>query len=243
MRRFAMPTWVAVMADLLALDEVRAGYGSAMVLDGIDLRIARGECVALLGRNGVGKTTLIATVMGLAHLLGGQVRWQGADIGGMATPARARAGLGWVPQERRVWRSLSVREHLDAVAQPGEWTPAKALALFPSLQGRLRHRGNELSGGEQQMLAIARALVTNPGLLLLDEPLEGLAPLVVRQLAEVFRQLSAAGLAMLLVEQRPQVALSIATRGLIMHRGRIVHDGESASLRGDAATLHRWLAP
>ena len=232
------------MAELLALDSVRAGYAAATVLDGVTLSIRAGECVALLGRNGVGKSTLLATVLGFTRRHAGTIRWEGREVDAMASHERARAGIGWVPQERRMWRSLTVDEHLSAVARPGAWRPSRTLSLFPQLAGRARHRGDQLSGGEQQMLAIARALVTNPRLLLLDEPLEGLAPLVVQSLAGVLRELARdGGMAMILVEQHADIALSIASRALVMERGRIVHEAPSAALRADRAALERWLAP
>jgi branched-chain amino acid transport system ATP-binding protein len=171
------------------------------------------------------------------------LRWQGGDISRAASDRRARADIGWVPQERGTWRSLSVAEHLACVARPGPWSIDRAFALFPRLAERRRHGGAELSGGEQQMLAIARALVTNPRLLLLDEPMEGLAPILVQDLAAVLRELAAGGaMAMILVEQHPRLALSLTQRALVMERGRIVHDGPSAPLLAEPARLERWLA-
>ena len=231
------------MADLLALDGVRAGYGDAIVVEDVSLRVAEGECVALLGRNGVGKTTLLATIMGFTRMHAGTVAWRGTDVSRRAPERRALAGLGWVPQERRVWRSLTVDEHLATVARAGAWTADRALALFPRLADRRGHRGGELSGGEQQMLAIARALVTNPRLLLLDEPMEGLAPIVVRELVEVLRGLASGGdMAIVLVEQHAEVALALSNRALVMERGRIVHSGPAADLAGDRARLEALLA-
>ena len=230
------------MAEALALERVHAGYGDAVVLEDVSLALERGECVTLLGRNGVGKSTLLATVMGLTRLHAGSVRCAGSEVTAWATHRRARAGLGWVPQERRTWRSLTVDEHLSTVARPGPWTPARVRALFPSLAARGRHRGAELSGGEQQMLAIARALVTNPQVLLLDEPMEGLAPLVVRELASVIRDLVREGtMAVLLVEQHAGLALSLARRAVVLERGRVVHAGDSAALAADAPLLERLL--
>jgi branched-chain amino acid transport system ATP-binding protein len=231
------------MAELLALEALRAGYGESVVVEDVSLRVDDGECVALLGRNGVGKTTLLTTVMGLTRLHRGALRWRGADITRSATHHRARAGIGWVPQERRMWRSLTVEEHLASVASDGPWTLDRVFALFPRLVERCHHRGGELSGGEQQMLAIARALVTNPRLLLLDEPMEGLAPIVVQELAGVLRGLASGGsMAIIVVEQHAQLALSLAPRAIVMERGRIVHDGPSAELLRDPARLDRWLA-
>jgi len=230
------------MAEILSLRGVSAGYGEAVVVEDVSFAIEVGESVALLGRNGVGKSTLLATILGLTHLHKGAIVWQGADIARTATHARARAGIGWVPQERRMWPSLTVDEHLSAVARPGSWDIARVHKLFPRLAERSDHRGSQLSGGEQQMLAIARALVTNPKLLLLDEPMEGLAPIVVEELARVLRELAAAGtMASILVEQRAELALALAPRGVVMERGRIVHDGTAAGLLADRARLDRWL--
>jgi len=231
------------MAELLALRSVTAGYGESVVVEDASLAVAEGECVALLGRNGVGKTTLLTTVMGLTQFHRGAVTWRGADISRTPTHARARAGIGWVPQERRMWTSLTVDEHLSAVARPGPWSVERVHGLFPRLAERRQHRGGQLSGGEQQMLAIARALVTNPNLLLLDEPMEGLAPIVVQELAEVLRGLAAGGaMAILIVEQHAELALSLAPRAIVMERGRIVYEGPSAQLLADRAQLDRWLA-
>lgn len=231
------------MAELLALEGVSSGYGASVVVEDASLRVADGECVTLLGRNGVGKTTLLTTVMGLTRFHRGTVRWRGTDISRTTTHARARAGIGWVPQERRMWPSLTVDEHLASVARPGPWTLERLHALFPRLAERRHHRGGQLSGGEQQMVAIARALVTNPRLLLLDEPMEGLAPIVVQELAQVLRGLAADGsMAMILVEQHAELALALAPRAIVMERGRIVNDGPSVELLADRARLDRWLA-
>jgi branched-chain amino acid transport system ATP-binding protein len=230
------------VSALLALDAVSAGYGESVVVDGVTVAVEEGECVAVLGRNGVGKTTLLATIMGLARLHAGTVAWRGRDITRMAAHERARGGIGWVPQERGMWRTLDVEEHLSAVARPGDWDARKVFELFPRLADRQRHRGAQLSGGEQQMLAIARALVTNPQLLLFDEPLEGLAPLVVRELVTVLRSLAGrGGTAVILVEQHAQLALSIAQRAVVMDRGRIVLAESSAALSADRRELDRWL--
>ncbi|HSN21446.1 MAG TPA: ABC transporter ATP-binding protein [Usitatibacter sp.] len=231
------------MAELLALEGVASGYGESVVVEDARLALAEGETAALLGRNGAGKSTLLTTVMGLTRMHRGAVRWAGSDISRWPAHRRARSGMGWVPQERGMWRSLTVEEHLACVARPGPWTIGRVQGLFPRLAERRRHRGTQLSGGEQQMLAIARALVTNPRLLLLDEPMEGLAPIVVQELAQVLRELVAGGaMAIVLVEQHPRLALSLAPRALVMERGRIVHDGPSAELLADPARLDRWLA-
>jgi branched-chain amino acid transport system ATP-binding protein len=231
------------MAELLALEGVASGYGESVVVEEASLALGEAEPVAILGRNGAGKSTLLATILGLTRLHRGTVRWNGVDVTRWPAPKRAGAGIGWVPQERGMWRSLTVEEHLVCVARPGPWTIERVKRLFPRLAERRRHRGNQLSGGEQQMLAIARALVTNPRLLLLDEPMEGLAPIVVQELAGVLRDLVAEGaMAIVLVDQHPRLALSLASRAVVMERGRIVHDGASAELLADPVRLERWLA-
>ncbi len=231
------------MAELLRLEGVTAGYGESIVVEDASLAVDEGECVALLGRNGVGKTTLLVTILGLTRFRRGEIRWRGADIAALPAHRRARAGLGWVPQGRRLWPSLTVHENLACVARPGPWTLDKAYALFPRLAERRGHGGAQLSGGEQQMLAISRALVTNPRLLLLDEPMEGLAPIVVQELARVLRDLATeASIAMLLVEQHAELALASSSRAVVMERGRVVHDGPSRELAADRARLDRWLA-
>jgi len=230
------------MTALLELDNVTAGYGDAVVLDRVSLSLAEADALAVLGRNGAGKTTLLLTVMGLTTLRGGALRWQGHDLTGMPTFRRARAGLGWVPQERLVFKSLTVHEHLTAVARPGPWTTARIYALFPSLDRRRGNLGHQLSGGEQQMLAIARALMTNPRLLLLDEPLEGLAPLVAQELVGVIRTLRTdTGMAIVVVEQHARIALSLTHHAIALDRGKIVHRGDSQRLLHEPETLHRLL--
>jgi branched-chain amino acid transport system ATP-binding protein len=231
------------MAELLRVEGVTAGYGDSVVLEGISLALGEGESLALLGRNGVGKSTLLVTLMGLTRVHRGHIRWQGADLVGEPTFRRARAGLGWVPQERLVFPSLSVEEHLTSVARRGPWTLKRAFQTFPRLAERRRNMGNQLSGGEQQMLAIARALVTNPKLLLLDEPMEGLAPIVVQELLAVIRELIAAGgMAVILVEQHARLALSVTRRALVLERGRVVHESNSSALLEDPETLQRLVA-
>jgi branched-chain amino acid transport system ATP-binding protein len=231
------------LAELLRLEGLTAGYGESVVIEDVSAGVAEGEAVALLGRNGVGKSTLLASIMGFTRRYGGAVRWRGAVRGRRASHRRARHGIGWVPQERLMWKSLTVLEHLSCVARPGAWTVGRVEGIFPRLAERRRHRGSQLSGGEQQMLAIARALVTNPRLLLLDEPMEGLAPIVVQELAQILRGLAAeASMAMVLVEQHAELALSLTHRAIVMERGRIVHEGGSAALAADRASLDKWLA-
>jgi branched-chain amino acid transport system ATP-binding protein len=230
------------MPDLLRLEEVSAGYGDSVVLDGVSLEVGEGESLALLGRNGTGKTTLLMTLMGLTRVHGGRLRWRDGDLAVMPTFRRAHAGLGWVPQERALYPSLTVEEHLTAVARPGRWTAERAYGLFPRLRERRRVLGGQLSGGEQQMLAIARALVVNPTLLLLDEPMEGLAPLIVQELLNVIRELGAEGMAMILVEQHARLALSVARSAAVLERGRVVHRSSSQELLADPARLDRLVA-
>jgi branched-chain amino acid transport system ATP-binding protein len=231
------------MTELLALEKVTAGYGDSVVLEDVSLAMAEGDSLALLGRNGVGKTTLLVTLMGLTRLHGGGIRWRGNSLARMATHRRAQAGLGWVPQERYMFPSLTVEEHLTVVARPGPWNVKRIYELFPRLQERRANMGNQLSGGEQQMLAIARALMTNPQLLLLDEPMEGLAPIIVQELVRVVRKLiSDEGLAVIVVEQHARLALSMTKQAIVLDRGRIVHQGSSASLLDDRDTLDRLVA-
>jgi branched-chain amino acid transport system ATP-binding protein len=228
------------MTSLLELDQVTAGYGASIVLDGVSLSLAEADALAVLGRNGVGKTTLLITLMGLTTLRSGALRWQGRDLRAMPTFQRARAGLGWVPQERLVYRSLTVHEHLTSVARPGPWTPPRIYELFPALDRRRSNLGDQLSGGEQQMLAIGRALMTNPKLLLLDEPLEGLAPIVAQELVRVIRALRTdTGMAIIVVEQHARMALALTNHAIALDRGKIVHRGPSQSLLDDPDTLHR----
>ncbi len=231
------------MAELLRLDNVSAGYGEAVVLEDISLSLAEGDSLALLGRNGMGKTTLLVTLMGLTRLRGGAIRMRGTDIGVMPTHRRVHSGLGWVPQDRCMFASLTVEEHLTAVARPGHWNLDRVYGIFPKLEERRRNLGNQLSGGEQQMLAIARALMVNPRLLLLDEPMEGLAPIIVQEMMSVIRQLVAdGGMAVILVEQHAKLALSLTSQAIVLERGRIAHRSDSASLLGDADALSRLVA-
>jgi len=230
-------------SDLLAFENVVAGYGEAVVLENVSFTIKEGESVALLGRNGMGKTTLLLTAMGITHQHKGKITWRGQDITSMTTYKRAHSGLGWVPQERHMYPSLSVEEHLTVVARPGEWTVPKIYQLFPRLEERRNNMGNQLSGGEQQMLAIARALMVNPRLLLLDEPMEGLAPIIVQELLSVVgRLVKESGLSVIIVEQHARMALELTERAIVLDRGRIVHDSDSQELLDDDAKLQRLVA-
>ncbi len=226
------------MAELLSIDRLRAGYAEAVVLDGISLSLAEGEAVALLGRNGAGKTTLITSLLGLTRWRAGTIRLAGRDITRLAPERRARAGIGWVPQERSIFRSLSVEENLTAIRRPGPWDVARVFGLFPRLAERRRNLGDQLSGGEQQMLAIARALVLNPRLVLLDEPLEGLAPIIVEEvLGALHRILREEGLSAIVVEQKARQVLAVTDRAVILNRGTVVYEGTSTSLLDDEHLL------
>ena len=226
----------------LELDKVFAGYGETVVLEDIDLALGAGETVSVIGRNGVGKSTLLATIMGHTQLHGGRLLLHGKDISKLATYRRVGAGLGYVPQEREIFPSLSLRENLEVAARPGQWTYETVCELFPRLAERADNRGNQLSGGEQQMLAIGRALIGNPAVLLMDEPSEGLAPVIVEELARAVKRLAkAGGLSMVLVEQNTRLALDIAPRAIVMDRGRIVYDGTSETLRDDPARLEQLI--
>jgi branched-chain amino acid transport system ATP-binding protein len=230
------------MGDLLKLEGVTAGYGDSVVLEDVSLTLGEGETLALLGRNGVGKTTLLVTLMGLTRRHRGRIEWRGRDLTALATFQRARAGLGWVPQERMMFPSLTVEEHLTAVARPGRWSTERLYRVFPRLHERRRHLGNQLSGGEQQMLAIARALRVNPKLLLLDEPMEGLAPIIVQELLGIIRALAGEGVAMILVEHQARLALSVTGAALVLERGRVVHQSDSATLLADPERLQRLVS-
>jgi branched-chain amino acid transport system ATP-binding protein len=231
------------MADtLLALEGLRAGYGDAVVLDNVSMEVRQHGSLALLGRNGVGKSTLILSIMGCTQTMRGAVKWRGADITGLSTHRRAKLGLGWVAQEREIFPSLSVEENLTVVERRGKWTLDAVYKLLPRLKERRGNMGNQLSGGEQQMLAIARALMTNPALLLLDEPMEGLAPIIVEELAAAIKAMIAdEGMAVILIEQHAELALSLTRDALIMERGAIVHRAPSAELLRDASTLDRYI--
>ena len=226
------------MAELLAFDNVVAGYGNAVVLHRLGFTLAEGQSLAVLGRNGVGKTTLLETLMGNTRVTQGAIRWCGEDITRWPAHRRARTGLGWVPQEREVFPSLTVEENLTVVARPGPWDLQRVYGFFPRLRERRGNYGNQLSGGEQQMLAIGRALMTNPKLLLLDEPMEGLAPIIVEELAASIRRLcEGEGLASIVVEQHPVLALEMTHQAIVLERGTVVHAGTSAALAADAALL------
>jgi branched-chain amino acid transport system ATP-binding protein len=217
--------------DLLTLDNVRAGYGETVVLDGVSLNLAPAATLAVLGRNGVGKTTLLATIIGQTTLHGGSIRFDGREIAGLPPYRRVRLGVGYVPQEREIFRPLTVEENLDIAAQPGRWTRERVYDFFPSLAERRRNRGNQLSGGEQQMLAIGRALMGNPSLLLMDEPLEGLAPIIVEAVLKgVERLRQEDSLALVLVEQHARLALEFAADAIVLDRGLIVYAGPSRTL-------------
>ena len=225
------------MADALAFRGVSAGYGETVVLEDVDLTLARGESVSVIGRNGVGKSTLLATVMGHTTLHKGEVVLAGRSLDRVPVYRRATLGLGFVPQEREIFPSLTVRENLDVGLRTGPWTKERVFELFPRLQERLDNKGNQLSGGEQQMLSISRALLTNPSVLLMDEPTEGLAPVLVEALAAVLVSLRDSELSIILVEQNSRVALDFSPRTIVMDKGRIVYDGDSATLRADQERL------
>jgi branched-chain amino acid transport system ATP-binding protein len=225
---------------LLALDDLRAGYGSGVVLDGVSFTLPQHGSLAVLGRNGVGKSTLLLTIMGYTRVGRGRIFWRGRDITKEPPHRRALGGIGWVAQEREIFPSLSVEENLTVAARDGPWQLRHVYELFPRLAERRRNFGNQLSGGEQQMLAIARALMTNPALLLLDEPLEGLAPIVVEELAAAIRRMTSQGAnAFILVEQHADIALSLTQDALVLERGRVVHSGQSQLLLADHALLER----
>jgi branched-chain amino acid transport system ATP-binding protein len=231
------------MAELLAVEGVTAGYGESVVLEDVSFALAEGDSMALLGRNGVGKTTLLVTLMGLTRLHRGKLRWRGADLAALPTHRRSHAGLGWVPQERFMFPSLTVEEHLTAVARPGRWTVARVYEIFPRLAERRANFGNQLSGGEQQMLAIGRALMVNPQLLLLDEPMEGLAPIIVQELMNVIRELvDDGGMAVIVVEQHAKLALTLTRQAVVLDRGQVVHRADSETLLADPERLHRLVA-
>ncbi|WP_160008770.1 ABC transporter ATP-binding protein [Rhizobium sp. 18055] len=230
------------MTEILRLEAFCAGYGKATILRDVNLSVGEGRALALLGRNGVGKTTTLNSIIGLTRYQSGSIRLQGVAIERLAPERRVEAGVGWVPQERGVFRSLTVEENITAVARPGRWTLSAVYDLFPRLKERERNLGNQLSGGEQQMLAIARALVLNPKILLLDEPTEGLAPIIVEELLKAIRRIvREEGMAAIIVEQHAQQILAITDDAVILDRGAVAFSGESASLAADQAALSKYL--
>ena len=237
------------MADLLRIEDLSAGYGEAVVLTGIHVSIAEGQTLALLGRNGTGKTTLINTIAGATRQHGGSITLGGVALHKLPAHERAAAGIGWVPQERNIFKSLTVHENLTAVARPlrsgsksPQWTPARVYEMFPRLAERKNNLGTQLSGGEQQMLAVGRALVLNPSILLLDEPLEGLAPIIVQELLRAIRRITQnEGLAAIIVEQHPQAILAISDTAAVLDRGTVVHTDTADSLLAQPALLDKLL--
>jgi branched-chain amino acid transport system ATP-binding protein len=231
------------MAELLRVEGLRSGYGEAVVVQGVSLTLDEGQSLALLGRNGTGKTTLLNTLVGVTRRHAGRIVLAGTDLTLLPPHQRAAAGIGWVPQERNIFKSLTVHENLSAVARTGPWTVARAYEMFPRLAERKGNMGGQLSGGEQQMLAVARALVLNPKLLLLDEPLEGLAPIIVEELLRsIARVVRDEGMSTIIVEQNPRLILPITQRAVVLDRGTVIHEGASEELLADRARLERWLA-
>jgi len=227
---------------LLELKDVRSGYGEAVVLDRVSVSIPTGGSLAVLGRNGVGKTTFLLTIIGIVRFMRGTVTFKGTDVSRLSPDKRALLGIGWVPQEREIFRSLSVEENLTVISRPGKWDLDAVYGLFPRLKERRGNMGDQLSGGEQQMLAIARTLMTNPSILLLDEPLEGLAPIIVEELTAAIRRMAQdEGMTLVLVEQHAEVALKLTERVIILERGLIAHEALSVDLLEDRATLDRYV--
>ncbi len=230
------------MADILRIEELSAGYGGAVVLRGVSLTLRQGESLAVLGRNGMGKTTLLNSIVGVTRHRGGTIAVGGRDITRLRPDQRAQAGIGWVPQERNIFRSLTIEENMTCVARPGAWDVARVYAMFPRLRERRGNLGNQLSGGEQQMLAIGRALVLNPTLLLLDEPTEGLAPIIVEELLAALQRIIGGGdISALIVEQHAHKVLGVTDQAVILERGAVVHQGTSAATAADEALLSRYL--
>ena len=231
------------MSDLLRVEKLTAGYGEAIVLSDLNFTLGQGEALALLGRNGAGKTTLLNTVVGLTRRRAGTIALGGRDISTLRPDQRANAGVGWVPQERNIFRSLTVEENLTAVARPGKFDVERVYSMFPRLAERRTNMGNQLSGGEQQMLAVGRALVLNPPVLLLDEPLEGLAPIIVDELLAALRNIiEQEKMAVILVEQSARKILPLTDRAIILERGTIAWTGSSAALLEDKEALATLLA-
>jgi branched-chain amino acid transport system ATP-binding protein len=227
---------------LLQIEGLTCGYGDAIVLSDVDLRLEAGRSLALLGRNGTGKTTLIDTLAGATKRHAGRITLAGTALHELPSYARAAAGIGWVPQERNIFKSLTVDENLTAVARPGPWDTKRVYELFPRLAERKRNLGNQLSGGEQQMLAFGRALVLNPKLLLLDEPLEGLAPLIVEELLRAIQRVAREeGLSSIVVEQHPQLVLGVTDDAVVLDRGTIVLRATCDALLKDPTPLDEWL--
>jgi branched-chain amino acid transport system ATP-binding protein len=230
------------MAELLKVDQLSAGYGEAVVLNGVSFALGEGQTLALLGRNGTGKTTLINTLAGATRQHGGSITLAGRALHKLPSHERAAAGIGWVPQERNIFKSLTVHENLTAVARPGRWTPERVYEMFPRLAERKTNLGTQLSGGEQQMLAMGRALVVNPKLLLLDEPLEGLAPIIVTELLRAISRITREeGLSAIIVEQHPQAILAISDNAVVLDHGAVVHADTAQALRAQPALLDRLL--
>ncbi len=230
------------MAELLTIDTLSAGYGEAIVLSGISLKVQQGQSLALLGRNGTGKTTLINSIVGVTRYRGGKIHLGGRDITALRPDQRAHAGIGWVPQERNIFRSLTVDENLTAVELPGPWQASRVYEMFPRLKERRNNLGHQLSGGEQQMLAVARALCLNPKLLLLDEPLEGLAPIIVEELLRAIQMIvREEGLSAIIVEQSARKILGMTDQAIILERGQVVHSAPSVELVHQQATMDRYL--
>ena len=230
------------MAELLKVENLRAGYGEAVVLQDVSLSLDEGQTLALLGRNGTGKTTLINTLAGATRQHGGSIMLGGIALHKLPSHERAAVGIGWVPQERNIFKSLTVHENLTAVARPGKWNPDRVYTMFPRLAERKTNLGTQLSGGEQQMLAVGRALVLNPKLLLLDEPLEGLAPIIVEELLRAIARITREeGLSAIIVEQHPQAILAISHRAVVLDHGTVVHSGSADDLREQPELLDRLL--
>jgi branched-chain amino acid transport system ATP-binding protein len=231
------------MADaLLVVEGLTCGYGEAVILSDVSFTLEAGRSLALLGRNGTGKTTLLDTLVGVTRRHAGRIYLAGQALHRMPVHRRASAGIGWVPQERNIFKSLTVEENLTAVAQPGPWDLKRVFELFPRLQERRRNLGTALSGGEQQMLAFARALVLNPRLLLLDEPLEGLAPIIVTELLRAIRRVARdEGLPSIVVEQHPHLVLGVTDDAIVLDRGGIAYRATSQDLRSDPSPLDAWL--
>ena len=237
------------MSEFLYIDNLSAGYGEAVILNGVSLALAQGETLALLGRNGTGKTTLMNTIAGATRQHAGSITLAGVALHKLAPHERAAAGIGWVPQERNIFKSLTVHENLTAVARPARagsttraWTPERVYELFPRLAERKTNLGTQLSGGEQQMLAVGRALALNPRLLLLDEPLEGLAPIIVQELLRAIARIThEEGLSAIIVEQHPRAILAISHRAIVLDHGTVVHTGSAAELAAAPDLLDRLL--